>query len=78
VDEVPVDSVVVRTGEEYPPKQPKQVCLQVSQHPPAVLVLREPLHTELRQPSLWRPVVVVEGELLKLSVRRLQDTLETV
>jgi hypothetical protein len=75
---VPVDGVVVRTSEEYPTKQPKQVRLQVSHHLPVVLVLHEPLRTELRQLSLRRPVAVVEAELLNLSVRRLQDTLETV
>jgi hypothetical protein len=69
---------MVRTSEEYPAKQPKQVRLKVSHHPPIVLVLREPLRTELRQPSLQRPVAVVEAELFNLSVCRLQDTLETV
>jgi alkylated DNA nucleotide flippase Atl1 len=78
VDEVPVDGVVVGASEEYPAKQPKQVRLQVSQHPPVFRVVREPLRTKLRQPSLWRPVAVVEAELLRLSLRRLQHTVEPV
>ena len=75
---MPVDGVVVRTSEEDLAKQPKQVRLQVSHHPLVTLVLHEPLLMKLRHPSLWRPTAVVEAELLNLSVRRLQDTLETV
>jgi len=78
VDEVLVDVVVVRTGEEYPAEQPHQVRLQVSLDPPVILVLREPLRMELRQPRLRRAVAVVEAELLILSVPWLQHALKTV
>ena len=78
MDEVLVDGVVVRTGEEYLAEQPQQVRLQVSLDRPVVLIRREPLRTELRQPRLRWAVAVVEADLLILSIPWLQDTLKMV